>query len=89
MSYRLNVAGIVACRTAVAVLLLLSDVILLVRKHQTNRYPQLVHSHILCLLLLLQVVSRFLRWFLSWTLPILIEGFLLIKSGMQPPLGPK
>ena len=82
MSYRLNVAGIMAYRTVLAVLLLLSDVILWVRKHQTNRYHQLVHSHITHVhYFYLQVVSRFLRWFLSWTLPILIEGFLLIKCG--------
>ena len=46
MSYRLDIAGIVAYRTALAVLLLLSDVILWIGKHHTNRYltiHQLVH----------------------------------------------
>ena len=59
VSYRLNVAGIMACRTVLAVLLLLSDVILWVRKHQTNRYHQLVHSHTT------HVHYFYFKWFLT------------------------
>ena len=44
MSYCLDIAGIVAYRTALAVLLLLSDGILCIGKHHTNRQvSHLVH----------------------------------------------
>ena len=43
MSYRLDIAGIVAYRIALAVLLLLSDGILWIGKHHTNRYLTIHH----------------------------------------------
>ena len=59
MSYCLDIAGIVAYRTALAVLLLLSDGILWIGKHHTNRQVSYHtppssqdHSHV-------QVVSHF------------------------------
>ena len=43
MSYRLDIAGIVAYRIALAVLLLLSDGILWIGKHHTNRSLTIHH----------------------------------------------
>ena len=66
MSYCLDIAGIVAYRTALAVLLLLSDGILWIGKHHTNRQvsyhtppSSLDHSHI-------PLVSHFLSWKLPY-----------------------